>query len=238
MRVANKLSLDSLSDASGAVVLLSGGIDSVTTLAYVAEAGVPVHVMSMDYGQRSVAELNAAREMAAQYGAQTHQVVHMNMGDWGGSALTDSRIAVPQTPVQPGEIPVTYVPARNAIFLSCALSFAESLGLSDIFYGANQVDYSNYPDCRPEFIRAFVQMANLGTRTGLGDCPVKVHAPLLDLTKAEIITLGTELGVDYAKTVSCYDADTQGQACGQCDACRFRAAGFEAAGIIDPTRYR
>ena len=219
-----------------AVVLLSGGLDSATVLAIARNAGFACHCLSVDYGQRHAAELAAAARVAKALGAAGHRIVHVDMNQFGGSALTDTGIAVPTGGVQPG-IPVTYVPARNTIMLSLALAWAEVLGSQDIFVGVNAVDYSGYPDCRPEYIRAFEAMANLATKAAVEGHPLQIHAPLIDLTKAEIIRRGAELGVDYGLTVSCYQADAQGRACGQCDSCRLRRAGFEAAGIADPTPY-
>jgi 7-cyano-7-deazaguanine synthase len=222
--------------AKPAVVLLSGGLDSATTLAIAAAEGYACHCLSIDYGQRHVAELEAARRIAAALGAREHRVVTIDMGQFGGSALTDAAIDVPTSGVQPG-IPVTYVPARNTIMLSLALGWAEVLGAQDIFVGVNAVDYSGYPDCRPEFLRAFEALANLATKAAVEGRPLALHAPLIDLSKAEIVRRGAALGVDYALTVSCYQADADGRACGVCDSCRLRRAGFEAAGIADPTRY-
>lgn len=216
-----------------AVVLLSGGLDSATCLAIAHSEGFACHCLSVDYGQRHAAELAAAARVAAALGAVEHRVVHLDIGQFGGSALTDRTIAVPTGGVKPG-IPVTYVPARNTIMLSLALGWAEILGARDIFVGVNAVDYSGYPDCRPEFIQAFERMANLATKAAVEGHPLKLHAPLIDLTKAEIIRRGTALGVDYGLTVSCYQADVEGRACGVCDACLLRRAGFAAAGIADP----
>ncbi|MEW6293352.1 MAG: 7-cyano-7-deazaguanine synthase QueC [Pseudomonadota bacterium] len=216
-----------------AVVLLSGGLDSATCLAIARSEGFACHCLSVDYGQRHAAELVAAARVAAGLGASEHKVVHLDIGQFGGSALTDRSIAVPTEGVKPG-IPVTYVPARNTIMLSLALGWAEILDARDIFVGVNAVDYSGYPDCRPEFIQAFERMANLATKAAVEGHPLKLHSPLIDLTKAQIIHLGTSLGVDYGLTVSCYQADAAGRACGICDACRLRRAGFAAAGIADP----
>jgi 7-cyano-7-deazaguanine synthase len=218
-----------------AVVLLSGGLDSATVLAIAREAGYACHALSLDYGQRHTAELPAAARVAASLGAIEHRVIRLGLGEIGGSALTDSSIAVPETPSE--GIPVTYVPARNTVMLSLALAWAEVLGARDIFIGVNAVDYSGYPDCRPEFIEAFERMANLATRAGVEGAHLAVHAPLQHLSKAEIIRRGIELGVDYAQTVSCYQADAEGRACGRCDSCRLRQQGFVAAGVKDPTRY-
>lgn len=218
-----------------AVVLLSGGLDSATSLAIAKAQGYACHVLSFDYGQRSQTELNAAKQVAQALNVTEHRVLRLNLEDFGGSALTDSSIAVPE-----GEsegIPVTYVPARNTVFLSLALGWAEVLHAEAIFIGVNAVDYSGYPDCRPEFIKAFETMANLATRNGVSGEPFRIETPLIDMTKAEIIRKGMELGLDYATTVSCYQADEQGRACGSCDSCRLRAKGFADAGVPDPTRY-
>jgi len=219
-----------------AVVLLSGGLDSATVLAVAREQGYSCHALSFDYGQRHSAELEAARRVARSLVVAEHKVLGLRLDEIGGSALTDEAIKVPETP-QEG-IPVTYVPARNTVFLSLALGWAEVLGARDIFIGVNAVDYSGYPDCRPEFIEAFEKLANLATRAGVEGEHFHIHAPLIHMTKAEIIRTGTELGVDYSLTVSCYQADEQGCACGRCDSCRLRAEGFAAAGIPDPTCYR
>ncbi len=219
-----------------AVVLVSGGLDSATVLALAAASGARCHALTFDYGQRHRVELDAARRVARQLGASDHRVVSLDIGWMGGSALTDARIAVPQESA-PG-IPVTYVPARNTIFLSIALGWAEVLDARDIYIGANAVDYSGYPDCRPEFIRAFENLANLATRAGVEGRGFQVHAPLMHMHKQEIIRTGVRLGVDYGLTLSCYDPDAGGLACGRCDACRLRAQGFAEAGIADPTRYR
>jgi 7-cyano-7-deazaguanine synthase len=218
-----------------ALILLSGGLDSATLLALAQQQGYLCRALSFNYGQRHGAELNAARLIAEQAQVVEHKLVHIGLDSFGGSALTDSRIAVPSQ-LAPG-IPVTYVPARNTVFLAFALGWAEVLGVADIFIGVNAVDYSGYPDCRPEFIRAFENLARLATKAGVEGQAFKIHTPLIDLSKAEIIRLGLGLGVDYAQTVSCYSADEQGRACGVCDACRLRKAGFEAAGVADPTRY-
>lgn len=220
-----------------AVILLSGGLDSATTLAIAREEGFAPFCLSVDYGQRHNAELKAAARVATALGARGHRTIHLDMNQFGGSALTDPDIAVPTEGLAPG-IPVTYVPARNTIMLSLALAWAEVLGSQDIFVGVNAVDYSGYPDCRPEFIRAYEALANLATKAAVEGWRLRVHAPLIEMTKAEIIRRGTELGVDYGLTVSCYQADDQGRACGLCDACRLRRAGFETAGIPDPTRYQ
>jgi len=221
---------------SRAVILLSGGLDSATTLAIARDAGFDCYCLSLDYGQRHCVELDAAARVAKSLGAKEHRVLRLALSEFGGSALTDSAIAVPVDGVQSG-IPVTYVPARNTIMLSLALAWAEVLGSRDIFVGVNAVDYSGYPDCRPEFIAAFETMANLATKAGVEGAKLSIHAPLIALTKAEIIRRGNSLGVDYGTTVSCYQADAKGHACGVCDSCRLRREGFAAAGIPDPTPY-
>lgn len=218
-----------------AVILLSGGLDSATVVAMAREQGYACYTMSFDYGQRHRAELDAAARVARDLGAVEHKVIGLDLNGIGGSALTDSSIDVPQTP---GEgIPVTYVPARNTVFLSLALGWAEVLGARDIFIGVNAVDYSGYPDCRPEFIESFERMANLATKAGVEGNGFTIQAPLQNLSKADIVKAGVRLGVDYGLTVSCYQADDQGRACGKCDSCRLRVEGFSAAGISDPTRY-
>jgi len=218
------------------VVLVSGGLDSATTLAIARADGFQCHALSFDYGQRHRAELDAARRVAAALGAAAHRILPMPLGELGHSALTDASIPVPE---QPGEgIPVTYVPARNTLFLACALGFAEVVGASDIYIGVNAVDYSGYPDCRPEFIAAFEKVANLATKAAVEGRPMHIRAPLITWSKAEIIRRGNALGVDYSITVSCYQPDAAGRACGRCDSCRLRRAGFEQAGVADPTRYR
>jgi 7-cyano-7-deazaguanine synthase len=219
-----------------AVVLLSGGLDSATTLAIAHDEGYVCHALSVSYGQRHVAELAAAARVAAALGAREHRVVDVDLGQFGGSALTDPAIDVPMRGVQPG-IPPTYVPARNTVMLSLALAWAEVLRANDIFVGVNAVDYSGYPDCRPEYISAFEAMANLATKAAVEGARLNIHAPLIALSKADIIRRGARLGVDYGLTVSCYQADAAGAACGLCDSCRLRKAGFEAAGRPDPTRY-
>jgi len=218
-----------------AVVLLSGGLDSAATLAAAVRAGWVCHALSFDYGQRHGVELDAARRLAAQLGAREHRVLRLDLSAFGGSALTDQGIAVPESGGQ--GIPVTYVPARNTVFLSMALAWAETLGAHDIFIGANAVDYSGYPDCRPEYLVAFEVMANLATRAGVEGARLRVRAPLVDLTKADIVSLALACGVDPALTVSCYQADAEGRACGRCDSCRLRAKGFVEAGLPDTTRY-
>ncbi len=218
-----------------AVVLVSGGLDSATVLAIARAEGYACYALSVEYGQRHRSELEAARKVASSQGAQEHRVVRVDLGGIGGSALTDPAIPVPEE--EGTGIPVTYVPARNTIMLSIALGWAEVLGAQDIFVGVNAVDYSGYPDCRPEFIRAFEQLANVATKAGIEGRAFSIHAPLMYMNKAEIIARGTALGVDYAQTISCYQADEAGRACGRCDSCRLRAAGFAAAGLPDPTRY-
>ena len=217
-----------------AVVLVSGGMDSAVVLAIAREAGFDVHALSVRYGQRHTSELDAADRVSNALGAIAHKTVHVDLRSIGGSALTDD-IDVPEAG-GPG-IPVTYVPARNTIMLSVALGWAEVLGASDIFCGVNAVDYSGYPDCRPEFIEAFEKLANLATKAGVEGAGLRIHAPLLRLSKADIVREGMRLGVDFSQTVSCYQADDQGRACGHCDACRLRAAGFADAGVPDPTHY-
>lgn len=218
-----------------AVVLLSGGLDSATTLAIAHSEGRDCHCLTVDYGQRHKAELAAAARVAKALGAAGHRTIALDLTQFGGSALTDSNIAVPETP---GEgIPVTYVPARNTIFLALALAWAEVLEAREIWFGANAVDYSGYPDCRPEYMHAFEALAGLATKAGVEGKGFKLHTPVITLSKAEIIRRGGELGVDYAQTVSCYQAGAQGEACGRCDACRLRRAGFAQAGMPDPTRY-
>ncbi len=220
-----------------ALVLLSGGLDSATCLAIARSQGFDVYALSVEYGQRHAAELAAARRVAQALGAVAHRVAHVDLGQFGGSALTDANLSVPTDGVGSG-IPITYVPARNTIMLSIAMAWAEVLGAQHIYVGVNAVDYSGYPDCRPAFIQAFEQMANLATKAGVEGHKLHIHAPLIDLSKAEIIQTGTRLGVDYGLTVSCYQASDEGHACGLCDACRLRKAGFEAAGLPDPTPYQ
>jgi 7-cyano-7-deazaguanine synthase len=219
-----------------AVILLSGGMDSATCLAIARRDGFDCYGLSFDYGQRHGVELDAARSVAAAAGCAAHRVLKIELGELGGSALTDQTIEVPEVP---GEgIPVTYVPARNTVFLAFALAWAEVLDAERIYVGVNAIDYSGYPDCRPEYIEAFQHMANLATKRGVEGKELRILTPLIDLRKHEIIRLGNELGVDYAVTVSCYQADERGRACGRCDACRLRRAGFDEAGCGDPTRYR
>ncbi len=220
---------------SAAIVLLSGGLDSATTLAVARERGFTTYALSVHYGQRHSAELAAAARVAAQLGAHEHRIMSVDLAGIGGSALTDAALAVPEAPTD--GIPVTYVPARNTLLLALALGWAEVVGASDIFVGVNAVDYSGYPDCRPAFIAAFTALANVATKAGVESRPFSIHAPLIDLSKADIVRLGLRLGVDFGATVSCYQADDAGRACGRCDACRLRAAGFAAAGVADPTRY-
>jgi 7-cyano-7-deazaguanine synthase len=221
-----------------AVVLVSGGLDSATVLALAREQGWDTYALSVDYGQRHRAELAAAVRVAAALGAREHKTVRIDLAAFGGSALTDAAIDVPTTGVVPGTIPVTYVPARNTVFLSLALAYAEVRGAEAIFLGANAVDYSGYPDCRPEFMRAFEAVANLATRAGVEGRGLRLLTPIIAMSKAAIVREGTRLGVDYGITVSCYQADDDGRACGACDACRLRREGFAAAGLPDPTRYR
>ena len=219
-----------------AVVLLSGGLDSATTLAIARSEGCACYCLSIDYGQRHRAELDAARRVAAALRAAEHRVIAFDLTEFGGSALTDSNIDVPVDGVQPG-IPITYVPARNTIFLSLALAYAEVRAASDIYFGANAVDYSGYPDCRPEYMHAFEAVANLATKAALDGHKLTIHTPLIALTKADIIRRGVALGVQFAVTVSCYQATQDGRACGVCDSCRLRRQGFKSAGVADPTRY-
>jgi 7-cyano-7-deazaguanine synthase len=219
-----------------AVVLLSGGLDSATTLAIARDAEFDCHCLSLDYGQRHHIELEAARRVAQALGAREHRVIRLDLAAFGGSALTDHDIAVP-TEGLTGGIPVTYVPARNTIMLSLALAWAEVLESRDIFIGVNAVDYSGYPDCRPDFILAFERLAKLATKAGVEGRRMHIHAPLIDLAKADIIRKGSALGVDHKITVSCYQPDRQGRACGVCDSCRLRREGFTVAGVADPTPY-
>lgn len=225
-----------MTDPKRAVVLLSGGLDSATCLAIARDMGFDAYALSVAYGQRHAAELTAARRVAEAHGAIEHRLARVELGQFGGSALTDPSIAVPEDTGSDG-IPVTYVPARNTVMLSIALAWAEVLDAQDIFVGVNAVDYSGYPDCRPEFISAFEAMANLATKAGVEGRRLRIHAPLMKLSKGDIIRRGLGLGLDYGLTVSCYQADDAGRACGRCDACRLRAAGFAAAGVADPTHY-
>ena len=220
-----------------AVILVSGGLDSATVVAMAKAEGYACYAVSFDYGQRHRAELDAANRVAAAAGVEEHRIVTIDLSQFGGSALTDEAIDVPEANASEDAIPITYVPARNTVFLSLALAWSEVLGACDIFVGVNAVDYSGYPDCRPAFISAYEHMANLATRAGVEDSKLTVHAPLIDLTKAEIIQRGIALGVDYSLTVSCYQADETGAACGVCDSCFLRREGFANAGIPDPTRY-
>ncbi len=226
---------DSDNKPEKAIVLLSGGLDSATVLA-IANERFDCHALSFDYAQRSLSEINAAQRLADKFSA-SFQLIHIDEGVMAGSALTDDSIAVPEDAVDEGDIPVTYVPARNTLFLSHALAVAEVMSSQDIFIGVNAVDYSGYPDCRPEFIRAYEDMANLATRAGVEGKRLRIHTPLIDKSKAEIIRMGDALGVDYGLTVSCYQANAEGEACGHCDSCLLRQKGFEEVGVSDPTRY-
>ena len=225
-----------------AVILFSGGLDSSTILALAKDLGYAPYALSVAYGQRHSSELAAAKHIAKKMGVVRHEVVNLDLTRFGGSALTDSDIAVPITPGNDQEIPVTYVPARNTILLSLALGWAESLGGLDVFYGANAVDYSGYPDCRPEYVASFEEMANLATKAGVEainhENRFRVHAPIINMSKAQIIELGSTLGVDYSQTVSCYQANDLGEGCGECESCRLRQIGFKQANLSDPTRYR
>ena len=221
-----------------AVILVSGGLDSATTLALAREQGYDCYALTVDYGQRHHAELAAAARVVKSLGAKEHRTLEIDLRSWGGSALTDDSIALPASAAPTQGIPVTYVPARNTILLSFALGWAEVLKADTIFVGVNAVDYSGYPDCRPEFMAAFQALARLATKAGVEGAPLTISAPLIAMTKAEIIRAGVKLGVDYALTVSCYQADAHGRACGICDSCRLRREGFAAAGIDDPTTYR
>ncbi len=218
-----------------AVILSSGGLDSTTVIALAQAQGYECHTLSFDYGQRHRSELIAAARVSEKMSVKAHKVVALDLRTIGGSALTDSAISVPEQASD--GIPVTYVPARNTVFLSIALGWAEVLGANSIFIGVNAVDYSGYPDCRPEYLEAYAKMAALATKAGVEGCPVTIEAPLLNMSKAEIIRVGVDLGVDYSLTLSCYQATEEGEACGKCDSCRLRRAGFENAGIADPTRY-
>ena len=224
------------STAKKAVILVSGGLDSTTVLAMARQQDYVCYTLSFDYGQRHRAELNAADRVSGAYSDVEHKVVSLNLDSIGGSALTDTDIDVPEA--ETDGIPITYVPARNTVFLSIALGWAEVLGAHDIFIGVNAVDYSGYPDCRPEFIAAFETTANLATKVGVEGERITIHTPLIDMTKGEIINAGLELGVDYSQTVSCYQATDDGLACGRCDSCRLRRQGFLDAGVADPTRYQ
>lgn len=220
-----------------AVILVSGGLDSATCLAIAKSEGYKCYALSFDYGQRSSSELTAAGQQIRFFDAVSHQIISLGIGRLGGSALTDHSVDVPINGVVLNQIPVTYVPARNTVFLSYALAWAEVLHAEAIFIGVNALDYSGYPDCRPEYIEAFEKMANLATKAGIEGHPIRIRTPLIRMTKAQIISLGTRLGVDYSRTVSCYQADEEGRACGRCDSCRLRFKGFADAGIIDPTQY-
>ncbi|MEM1156604.1 MAG: 7-cyano-7-deazaguanine synthase QueC [Pseudomonadota bacterium] len=224
-----------MNESKPAVVLVSGGLDSTTMLAMAKAEGFACHTLSFDYGQRHRAELTAAENVSKALGDVEHKVVQLNLDSIGGSALTDMDIAVPEEPTE--GIPITYVPARNTVFLSIALGWAEVLGANDIFIGVNAIDYSGYPDCRPEFIKSFESTANLATKVGVEGSRLKIHAPLVEMGKDDIIRAGIKLGVDYSLTVSCYQATAEGLACGKCDSCRLRRQGFIDAGVEDPTRY-
>lgn len=232
----NSRSGSSILTSENAIVLLSGGLDSATVLAIARSSGYACYALTFDYGQRHRAELAAASQVAQALGAAQHRVFQLDLAQFGGSALTDSAIPLPTQGIEAG-IPPTYVPARNTIMLALALAWAEAIGAQDIFIGVNAVDYSGYPDCRPAFVQAFETMANLATKAAVEGARVTIHVPLIDLTKAQIIGTGLALGLDYSLTVSCYQADAAGRACGVCDACRLRRAGFTAAGFADPTRY-
>lgn len=225
-----------MAEVKKAVVLLSGGLDSATVLAMAHAQGYECHALSVSYGQRHVAELNAAARVVASLGARAHQVISVNLDALGGSALTDKTIAVPESPTT--GIPVTYVPARNTTFLSLSLGWAEVIGARDLFIGINAVDYSGYPDCRPEFVAAFERLAQVATKAGVEGADFRIHTPLIHMSKAEIIREGLRLGVDYTQTVSCYQADADGRACGVCDSCRIRKQGFADAGVADQTHYK
>lgn len=235
----SKVATQSLSQDRPAVILLSGGLDSATVLAIAQSEGYCCHTLAFDYGQRHRHELEACAQIAAHHQAASHRVFELNIGQFGGSALTASDIEVPKDRDEShmDDIPITYVPARNLVFLSIALAYAETLGATDLFIGVNAIDYSGYPDCRPEFINAFARTANLATKLGVDGNAIEVRTPLIDLAKAQIIAKGTALGVDYAQTHSCYDPDETGGACGRCDSCVLRRNGFIEAGIEDPTRY-
>ncbi|KPJ67224.1 MAG: 7-cyano-7-deazaguanine synthase [Coxiella sp. DG_40] len=220
-----------------AVILLSGGIDSMTCLGIAKSQNFECYTLSFDYGQRHNFELEAAKKIAAYFNVKEHRVVKINIGELGGSALTDKNIAVPRYQ-NSNEIPVTYVPARNTIFLSIALGWAEILGANDIFIGVSAIDYSGYPDCRPEFIKAFQNLADLATKVGVKGNSIRINAPLINLSKAETIKLGQKLGIDYSMTVTCYQVDEKGCACGKCDSCVLRIKGFKEAGMVDPTQYK
>lgn len=225
-----------MTDFNKAIVLVSGGLDSTTTLAIAKDLGFECYALSFNYGQRHIAELDAASRVAKTFDTKDHKIIRIDLGQIGGSALTDNTIDVPESPSE--GIPVTYVPARNTLFLSYALAWAEVLNANDIFIGVNAVDYSGYPDCRPEYIKAYEQLATLATKAGVEGASFKIHTPLIDLSKSDIIKQGIQLGVNYAMTVSCYQADEAGRACGVCDSCRFRKEGFESAKLSDPTHYQ
>jgi 7-cyano-7-deazaguanine synthase len=225
-----------VTDPNKAIVLVSGGLDSTTTLAIAKKLGFECYALSFDYGQRHISELLAASRIAKSFDVKDHKVINIDLRQIGGSALTDESIDIPESPSK--GIPITYVPARNTLFLSYALAWAEVLNANDIFIGVNAIDYSGYPDCRPKYINAYENLATLATKAGVEGTKFKIHAPLIDLSKADIIKKGIALNVDYAQTVSCYQADKQGYACGVCDSCRFRKEGFEDAKINDPTRYK
>jgi len=227
---------ESMKQPPRAIILLSGGLDSATVLAMARDAGYACYALSVDYGQRHRAELDAAKGLANLLGAIEHRVAHLDLRVFGGSALTDNAIAVPESPTT--GIPITYVPARNTLMLALALGYAEVVGAIDIFIGVNAVDYSGYPDCRPDFIEAFQTLARLATKVGVEGARLRIQAPIIGMSKAQIIQVGRALGVDYSMTVSCYQADTLGLACGRCDSCRLRAEGFADAGLADPTRYQ
>jgi len=219
-----------------AIVLVSGGLDSTTILAIAKDLGFECYALSFNYGQRHIAELDAAKRIAESFDVSEHKMINLDLAQIGGSALTDKSIDIPESLTE--GIPVTYVPARNTLFLSYALAWAEVLDASDIFIGVNAVDYSGYPDCRPEYIQAFEHLATLATKAGVEGASFKIHTPLIDLSKADIIKKGLLLNIDYSMTVSCYQADNKGQACGVCDSCRFRKEGFDAAHLTDPTSYQ
>ena len=226
-----------MSEERKAVILLSGGLDSATVLAMAKAQGYVCYCLSLSYGQKHDTELKYAKQLAASLDAAEHRIAVVDLGSFGGSALTDDKLEIPDATASRDEIPATYVPARNTVFLACALGWAETLGASDIFLGVNAVDYSGYPDCRPEFILAFEDMANLATRAGVEGHKLTIHTPLMQLSKAEIIQRGLSLGVDYSKTVSCYRLSSDGAACGKCDSCVLRRQGFAEAGVADPTIY-
>ena len=222
---------------SKAIVLLSGGLDSTTTLAIAKSEGFDCYALSFDYGQKQISELISAKNIAKQFGVVEHRIMSISLADIGGSALTDSNIDIPKYN-ESSEIPITYVPARNTVFLSFALAWAEVIGSQSIFIGVNALDYSGYPDCRPEYIKAYEVMANLATKQSIEGTKLNIHTPLIHLTKAKIITKGLSLGIDYSKTTSCYQANSDGEACGECDACVLRRNGFDEADVEDPTMYQ